>query len=99
MLDDTQIAGRDIAHNDSVLEKLPHRAKSYSLKLNVEKFKVRKQQVQHHRSHHLGTGTQTRPVKSESNERNATSFNKRRCASVCRIYSVSSQISPDAGKS
>ena len=41
------IAGRDTAHHDSVLEKVLDRARSYNLKLNFEKAKVGKQQVQY----------------------------------------------------
>ena len=46
-MDDILIAGRDTAHHDSILEAVLHRAKSYSFKLNFEKVRVRKQQVQY----------------------------------------------------
>jgi len=39
------VAGRDISHHDSVLEKVLYRAKSYNLKLNFDKVRVRKQQM------------------------------------------------------
>ena len=45
IMDDILIAGRDIAHHDSVLNEVLHRARTYNLKLNFEKVKVRKQQV------------------------------------------------------
>ena len=45
IMDDILIAGRDIAHHDSVLEAVPHRARTYNLKLNFEKVRVRKGQV------------------------------------------------------
>ena len=45
-MDDILIAGRDTAHYDSVLEKVLDRARSYNIKLNFEKVKVQKQQVQ-----------------------------------------------------
>ena len=45
IMDDILVAGRDISHNDSVLEKVLYRAKSYNLKLNFDKVRVRKQQV------------------------------------------------------
>ena len=45
IMDDILVAGRDIAHHDSVLEKVLCRAKSYNLKLNFDKVRVRKQQV------------------------------------------------------
>ena len=47
IMDDILIAGRDIPHHNSVLEAVLHRAKSYNLKLNFEKVRVRKQQVQY----------------------------------------------------
>ena len=47
IMDDILIAGRDTAHHDSVLEKVLDRARSYNLKLNFEKVKVLKQQVQY----------------------------------------------------
>ena len=47
MMDDILIAGRDTAHHDSVLEKVLDLARSYIIKLNFEKGKVRKQQVQY----------------------------------------------------
>ena len=45
IMDDILVAGRDISHHDSVLEKVLYRAKSYNLKLNFDKVRVRKQQV------------------------------------------------------
>ena len=42
IMDDILITGRDTAHHDSVLEKELDRARSYNLKLNFEKVKVRK---------------------------------------------------------
>ena len=45
IMDDILIAGRDITHHDSVLQQVLHRAKSYNLKLNFDKVKVRKQEV------------------------------------------------------
>ena len=45
IMDDILVAGRDISHHDSVLEKVLYRAKSYILKLNFDKVRVRKQQV------------------------------------------------------
>ena len=45
IMDDILIAGRDIAHHDSVLEAVLNRATTYNLKLNFEKVRVRKQQV------------------------------------------------------
>ena len=47
IMDDILIAGRDIAHHDSVLEAVLNRATTYNLKLNFEKVRVRKQQVQY----------------------------------------------------
>ena len=47
IMDDILIAGHDIAHHDSVLEAVLHRAKTYNLKLNFEKVRVRKQQVRY----------------------------------------------------
>ena len=47
IMDDILIAGRDIAHHDSVLEAVLHHARTYNLKLNFEKVRVRKQQVQY----------------------------------------------------
>ena len=43
--DDMLVAGRDISHHDSVLEEVLYCAKSYNLKLNFDKVRVRKQQV------------------------------------------------------
>ena len=45
IIDDMLVAERDITHHDSVLEKVLYRAKSYNLKLNFDKVRVRKQQV------------------------------------------------------
>ena len=45
IMDDILVAGHDISHYDSVLEKVLYRAKSYNLKLNFHKVRVRKQQV------------------------------------------------------
>ena len=45
IMDDILVAGRDISHHDSVLEKVLYRAKSYNLKLNFDKVRVRIQQV------------------------------------------------------
>ena len=45
IINDILVAGHDIAHYDSVLEKVLYRAKSYNLKLNFDKVRVRKQQV------------------------------------------------------
>ena len=45
IMDGILVAGRDISHHDSVLEKVLYRAKSYNLKLNFDKVRVRKQQV------------------------------------------------------
>ena len=45
IMDVILVAGRDISHHDSVLEKVLYRAKSYNLKLNFDKVRVRKQQV------------------------------------------------------
>ena len=47
IIDDILIAGCDIADHDSVLEAVLPRATTYSLKLNFEKVRVRKQQVQY----------------------------------------------------
>ena len=47
MINDILITGRNIAHHDSVLERVLHRAKSYNLKPNFKKVKVRRQQVQY----------------------------------------------------
>ena len=47
MMDDILIAGRVIAHHDSVLEAVLNRATTYNLKLNSEKVRVRKLQVQY----------------------------------------------------
>ena len=40
IVDDILIAGRDIAHHDSVLEVVLNRATTYNLKLNFEKIRV-----------------------------------------------------------
>ena len=45
IMDDILVAGHDISHYDSVLEKVLYHAKSYNLKLNFHKVRVRKQQV------------------------------------------------------
>ena len=45
IMDDILIAGRDIAHHNSVLQQVLHRAKSYNLKLNFDKVRVQKPQV------------------------------------------------------
>ena len=47
IMDDILIAGRDIVYHDSVLEKVLDRARSHNLKLNFERVKVWKQQVQY----------------------------------------------------
>ena len=47
IMDDILIAGRDIAHHDSVLKEVLHRVRTYNLKLNFEKVRVRKQQVRY----------------------------------------------------
>ena len=47
IMDDILIAARDIAHHDSVLEAVFNRARTYNFKLNFEKVRVRKQQVQY----------------------------------------------------
>ena len=47
IMDDILITGHDIAHHDSVLEAVLHCTKTYNLKLNFEKVRVRKQQVQY----------------------------------------------------
>ena len=47
IIDDILIAGRDIAHHDSVLEAVLNRVTTYNLKLNFEKVRERKQQVQY----------------------------------------------------
>lgn len=43
IMDDMLIAQRDTGHYDSLLEKVLDRARSYNLKLNFEKARVRKQ--------------------------------------------------------
>ena len=45
IMDDILVAGRNISHHDSVLEKVLYRSKSYNLKLNFDKVRVGKQQV------------------------------------------------------
>ena len=45
IIGDMLVAERDTSHHDSVLEKVLYRAKSYNLKLNFDKVRVRKQQV------------------------------------------------------
>ena len=45
IMDDILVAGRDISHHDSVLEKVLWRVKSYNLKFTFDKVRVRKQQV------------------------------------------------------
>ncbi|PFX30265.1 Retrovirus-related Pol polyprotein [Stylophora pistillata] len=45
IMDDILIAGHDIAHHDSVLEAVLNRARTYNLKLNFAKVRVRKQQA------------------------------------------------------
>ena len=45
IMDDILVAGLDISHHDSVLKKVLYRAKSYDLKPNFDKVRVRKQQV------------------------------------------------------
>lgn len=47
IMDDILIAGHDIAHHDSVLLAVLHHARTYNLKLNFGKVRVRKQQVQY----------------------------------------------------
>lgn len=47
IMDDILVAGRDIALHDSVLEAVLNRARTYNLKLNFAKVRVRKQQVQY----------------------------------------------------
>jgi len=47
IMDDILIAGRDTVHHDLVLEAVLHRARTYNLKLNFEKVRVRKQQVRY----------------------------------------------------
>ena len=47
IMDDILIAGRDIAHHDSVLNAVLNRATTYNLKLNFDKVSLRKQQVQY----------------------------------------------------
>ena len=47
IMDDILITGHDIAHHDSVLEAVLHCTKTYNLKLNFEKVRVRKQQVRY----------------------------------------------------
>ena len=47
IMDDILITGRNVAHHDSVLEAVLQRAKSYNLRLNIDKVKVRKSEVQY----------------------------------------------------
>ena len=47
IMDDILITGSNVAHHDSVLEAVLQRAKSYNLRLNFEKVKVRKPEVQY----------------------------------------------------
>ena len=45
VMDDILVTGRDIAHQNAVLNEVLARAKSHNLKLNFDKVKVRKQEV------------------------------------------------------
>ena len=45
IMDDILVAGWDIAHHDAVLNQVLQQAKSYNLKLNFDKVRVRKQEV------------------------------------------------------
>ena len=45
IMDDVLVAGPDISHHDSGLEKVLCRTKSYNLKLNFDKVRVQKQHV------------------------------------------------------
>ena len=47
IMDDILITGRNVAHYDSVLEAVLQRAKSYNLRLNFDKVKVRKSEFQY----------------------------------------------------
>jgi len=72
IMDDILIAGRDIAHHDSVLEAVLNRARTYNLKLNFEKVRVRKQQVQYVDHIISAEGLTPDPEKSTSYEGYAT---------------------------
>ena len=61
IMDDTLVAGRDISHHDSVLEKVLWRVKSYNLKLNFDKVRVRKTAGAVRGSHHMRGKAKTRP--------------------------------------
>ena len=45
IMDDILVAGQDIAHHDAVLNQVLQQAKSYNLRLNFDKVRVRKQEV------------------------------------------------------
>ena len=73
IMDDILIAGCDITHHDSVLEAVVNRARTYNLKLNFEKVRVRKQQVQYVGHIISAEGLKLDPEKSQSYEGYATS--------------------------
>ena len=66
IMDDIVIAGRDIAHHDSVLEKVLDRTRSYNLKLNFENVRVRKQQVQYVDHINSAKGLKSDPEKARA---------------------------------
>ena len=47
IMDDILVAGRDKAHHDAVLQQVLDRARSYNLKLNFNKVKIRKEEVRY----------------------------------------------------
>ena len=82
IMDDIVVAGRDISHHDSVLEKVLYRAKSYNLKLNFDKVRVRKQQVPY-----VGHIISAEGLKPDP-EGDASPNNKGRCTAVPGFYTV-----------
>ena len=47
VMDDILVAGRDKVHHDAVLQQVLDRARSYNLKLNFDKVKIRKDKVRY----------------------------------------------------
>ena len=87
IMDDILVAGRDIAHHDAVLNQVLQQAKSYNLKLNFDKVRVRKQGALRW-SRDLVRGDQTRPRESESDEGDAAANLKGGSSSIPGVHPI-----------
>ena len=86
IMDDIPVAGRDIAFHDAVLNLVLQQAKSYNLKLNFDKVRVRKQEVPYVGQVISSEGL--KPRESESDEENAAANLKGRSSLIPGVHPI-----------